>query len=316
METPISPTNLADPAAGATAHPGRSVLCPGCGYDLRGTAGERCSECGLAIDRAALERSGFPWAHRASLGPLRAFLKTVWLVTADAASLRYEVAKQQRPRDGASFRRWVAVILSACFAAGVGVVIAAGGIKEAAVDRDEFSSGTMQPWTQDLFVPWSAGVVIRPALFAYTTLLAFHLAGVPRSIFRTHGMPEHYRQTVEAISGYVVAPLVLLLPATVGFAALFFLLRHPYAEWAERGPLAAILQVLLIVGGVLAFAAVASTVHRTGQWRARTAHAGYPTGFAGMAELLLRWAIGAAVILGVIPWCVGFLWIVVDSFRR
>src|SRR4051794_13275118 len=67
----------------APSDPGRSLLCPGCGYDLRGTIGGRCSECGLEIDRAALERSGFPWAHRASLGRVRAFLKTVWLVTVD-----------------------------------------------------------------------------------------------------------------------------------------------------------------------------------------------------------------------------------------
>jgi hypothetical protein len=307
VETPISVTNVAD----TTADSGRAVLCPGCGYDLRGTTGERCSECGLAIDRAALERSGFPWAHRASLGRMRAFLKTVWLVTVDAASLRYEVAKQQRPRDGASFRRWVAVALGACFAAVLGVVIAAGGIRELAVGRAEFLSGALPRWTQDFVVPWSAGVVIPPALFLYSTVFAFYVAGVPRSIFRSRGSSEDHRQTVKAISGYVVAPLLLFLPATAGYVLIYFLEgQDKWARWR-------VLATILAIGSfILVLAAVAGTVWRTGQWRARTAHAGYPTGFGGMAELLLRWALGAAVILGVIPWCVGFLWIVFDSFRR
>ena len=79
-----------------------------------------------------------------------------------------------------------------------------------------------------------------------------------------------------------------------------------------------VLFIVALIGfsALLHLIAIAGTVHRTGQWRARTAHAGYPTGFAAMGELLLRWAIGGVVTLGVIPWCIGFLWIVVDSFRR
>ena len=309
METSTSQSELTRPREVS----GRTVFCPGCGYDLRGSAASRCSECGLLVDRAALERSAFPWAHRASLGRARAFLKTVWLVTADAQSLRHETAKAQSPRDGASFRRCVAFALSACFAAFVTTMILAGGITAMAVDRNEFlGPGGMPRWSQDVLVPWSAGIALSPALFAYSTLFAFYAAGVPRSILRTRGAPEDYRRTVEAISGYVVAPLVLLLPATAGLAGLFVL--HEHRQWAQRSPLLPILEILVIGGCVFAFAAVAGTVYRTGQWRARTAHAGYPTGFGGMGELLIRWAIGFAAALGVVPWCVGFVRIVVDTF--
>ena len=305
MDVPQS--NLAE-APGA---PGRTVLCPGCGYDLRGSTGERCSECGLVLDWAALQRSAFPWAHRKSLGRLRAFLKTVWLVTADAASLRQETAKAQSPRDGASFRRWVAVVLSACFGVVVVMVLSGGGMHELAVGPDEYSFGLMPRWTQDLLVPWSAGITIAPALFVYSTVLAFYIVGVPRSIFRTRGLPQDYRRTVEAISGYVVAPLVLLIPATVGYVGLYFLSQRE--ELMRRG----MLMPLLMIGSfIIVMVAVGGTAYRMGQWRARTTHAGYATGFAAMAELLLRWAVGAVVVLGVVPWCVGLVWIVFDSFRR
>src|SRR5687768_10793324 len=64
--------------------PAGDLLCPACGYDLRGTTGGRCSECGLEIDPAALARSGVPWAYRKEMGRVRAFLKTAWLVTFDS----------------------------------------------------------------------------------------------------------------------------------------------------------------------------------------------------------------------------------------
>src|SRR5690606_33860096 len=57
------------------------VFCPWCGYDLRGRVGEACPECGGRIDREELLRSQIPWSHRRTLGRIRAFWQTVWLVT-------------------------------------------------------------------------------------------------------------------------------------------------------------------------------------------------------------------------------------------
>ena len=164
---------------------------------------------------------------------------------------------------------------------------------------------------QDLLVPWSAGVTLRPALFAYATLFAFYVAGATRPVFRTSGLSPDYADTVESISAYAAAPLAFLLPAAAGFALVSAL--DLYDEFGPRpGKLA---PVLVVASVLLLLLGVGSAVHRTGQWRARTAHAGYPTGFAAMGELLLRWALGAAAIFGIIPWCVGFAWIVFDSFR-
>src|SRR5687768_6844600 len=98
-------TDASPPAStGAAAAGPRALLCPGCGYDVRGAAGGRCSECGLVVDRPSLERSGVPWAQRASVGRVRAFCSTGSLFTADAERLKLKTARPQSPRDAAAFR--------------------------------------------------------------------------------------------------------------------------------------------------------------------------------------------------------------------
>jgi hypothetical protein len=291
------------------------MRCPGCGYDLRGTAAGRCSECGLVIDREALRRSGFPWAHRRRAGRVRAFLKTVWLVSVDSRTLSQETAKAQSPRDAAVFRRWVAAALAICFAGVVVMLIESGAIADATLDRSiDLRFYTRWPGVvEDLAVPWSAGIVWRPALFVYTVAFAIYVAGATRPIFRTRGLSPDYAETVQAISAYTTAPLVLVLLGTAGYGLVAAL--ETYVDVAALARLWLPAGITVVVSFLLLILGVALTVYRTGQWRARTAHAGYPMGFAAMGELLLRWVVGAVFFLGVLPWCVGFAWIAVDSFR-
>ena len=306
---------VAPPAADqAPAAPARTILCPGCGYDLRAATGERCSECGLVIDREALKRSAFPWAHRAQLGRLRAFLKTVWLVCADSRSLSHETAKSQSPRDAAVFRRWVAAALAVCFCGVVVMLIESGALADAVVDPSPgfMRFGRSARLVQDLLVPWCAGILWRPALFGYATAFAVYAAGATRPIFRTRGLSADYADTGEAIGAYAAAPLVLVLFGTAGYGLVAALETYVEIRFIANVWMPA--AILVIFSFLLLIFGVALTVYRTGQWRARTAHAGYPTGFAGMGELLLRWAVGGVILLGVVPWCVGFGWIVVDSF--
>ena len=65
---------------------------------------------------------------------------------------------------------------------------------------------------------------------------------------------------------------------------------------------------------LLGAVAIGATVHRVGQWRARSVHGGYATGFLAMGELLLRWGVGLSETLLLVPWCVGFIRIVAESF--
>ena len=309
-------TATAGPPAGAEAPAARAraIRCPGCGYDLRAATGDRCSECGLVVDREALRRSAFPWAHRRQVGRVRAFLKTVWIVAVDSKSLGQETAKDQSPRDAAVFRRWVAAALALCGAGAVVMLLESGVIADLQLDPSPVLLwfGRMAGPMQDLLVPWSAGILWRPALFGYAIALAFYVAGATRPIFRTRGQSGEYADTVESIGAYAAAPLVLVLFGTAGYALVAALETYVGIRFIARIWFPA--AVLVILSFLLLILGVALTLYRTGQWRARTAHAGYPTAFAAMGELLLRWVAGCVVVVGVVPWCVGFGWLVVDSF--
>lgn len=305
-------TTTPAPSPDPPAELARTVLCPACGYDLRGVDSDRCSECGLVLDRATLDRSGFPWAYREKLGRVRAFLKTVWLVTIDAKSLRNEAAKPQSPGDAAVFRRWVCAVLALCFAAVVTLILLNDGHLEWAVQKPSpFAPGTQMPgYMQDLLVPWSAGMTMPPALFLYALLLSTYVVSAVGRVIRARDLPPDYQQSVKAIGRYMTAPLAWLLPGIMGYLVLFWL-ESQDARF-DRSPLFPVL-----IGGsfLLLLLGIGSTVHRVGQWKARVTHRGYATGFLAMGELLLRWGVGGAILLFVVPWCVGFVWIVIDSFR-
>ncbi len=306
-----------DPVSELTAAPSRTVLCPGCGYDLRGMTADRCSECGLVIDAEALRRSGFPWAHRKSVGRVRAFLKTVWLVTADGKALSMEAAKEQSARDAAWFTRWVAASLVVCFVAVVALVVYQGGIRAVAVKppSQARTAWQMSGWEQDVLAPWSAGIVLWPTLVACPVMLAFYVAGAPASVFRTRGLSPDRAETVAAIGRYAAAPLFLVLLAALLVGATVLGVLAVEDEVRPGMMLPVIVMLLFLVAGLLGLVALVGTVYRTGQWRARTTDHAWSTGFLAMGELLLRWAVGCVLVLGVVPWCVGFVWIVIDSLR-
>src|ERR1043165_7143879 len=79
--------------------------CPNCGYDLRASRSDQCSECGQAIDRGSPGSTSFPWPHRRQIGPIRAYCKTVWLITAGSKELKFETLKNQTLSDARSFNR-------------------------------------------------------------------------------------------------------------------------------------------------------------------------------------------------------------------
>ena len=147
----------APPAAGEAA----ARLCPGCGYDLRAATTDRCSECGLLLDRAALQESGFPWAHRKRIGRVRAFVTTVWRVTQDSRSLRHETAKPQGLRDAARFRRWNAAAVALALSGFAGTVVASGAARRLAGEAAAAGGGRaagVPAGAQDGVGPGAAGL--------------------------------------------------------------------------------------------------------------------------------------------------------------
>jgi hypothetical protein len=297
-----------------------ALLCPACGFDLRATASDRCGECGLVIDRAALQVSGIPWVYRRRIGRVRAYFRTFWQVTIDSKAIRYEAAKPQEVGDGRAFARLTACIVAlALLAVFAAAVFADGGLAFLAIHPtspfNSFGNSTAitDPHLQDLLVPWSAGATIAPVLPLCLIVLAFYLTGAQRYVFRASGAPALYQQRAVALSYYVTGPLALLLPALV-CCTMAALLREEKL-FKEYGPFPVLTTALAPVGALLFLIAVLGALYRAGQWLIRTRHCGVGRAALGVGELVGLWLFGWIVLIGLIPWCVGFLWIAIDSLR-
>lgn len=314
--SPTAPTAAAPPAGDDPA----SALCPRCGYDLRGTTSDRCGECGLAIDREAVQSSGVPWSHRRTIGRVRAFVRTVWLVTVDSGRIRHELGKPHDPRDAAWFRRLNAGWVAAALVLAAGAAVAEFGLSAVAIQpfQPTFNLRAGRPLPgplQDLAVPWSAGLTLLPAVPLYLIGLAAYWAGLGRSVMRVPSYPPAHRERARAVSAYASAPLAWLLPAMILLASAAGL-RGVDRRADDHLPFlpATVLAVTAAAIGLAALALLGS-LHRSGQWVARAHHGGAGRYAAGVLELLGRSVVGAVLYLGVIPWAVGFAWIVVDRFR-
>jgi hypothetical protein len=94
------------------------LYCAHCGYDLRGTVGERCSECGKVFDRAAAQASRIAWVHRRELGRIRAYWRTLVAVSWRPWKLAEEMARPVDWRSASRFR-WVMIGIAAVLLAGL-----------------------------------------------------------------------------------------------------------------------------------------------------------------------------------------------------
>jgi hypothetical protein len=263
------------------------------------------------VDRASLQHSDIPWAYRRQVGRVRAFFKTVWMITSDVKSLRHEAAKPQSPSDAAAFRWWVV----ACLVLGFGVVI---GALHTTRTR---STILRQFWSEvgaeelprvalGLTVPWLAGVALPGAWAGYALVVVAFVARAPAAVIRTTGMAPQQVDAAQAMGAYVSAPLVLLLPAGVVFAVI---VRLPPADALTLAGTKTLV-LLVMTWPLLTLISLAATAHRTAQWRARVTRSGYAAGLPAMIELVLRWLVGVPTILLVVPWCVGLLRILVREF--
>lgn len=299
-----------------------AVRCPSCGYDLRGTTSDRCSECGLVVDRAELRESALPWAHRRRIGRIRAFLRTVWQITLDYKRLRNELDKPQSLRDARRFR-WVItlpLVIGVCVLTWLAVVNHGLGSFEIAVRHvDRFAGRTADDgstlpapgWMYDVALPWSYGMRLFPILMIGVAGLVMNWTGVTATAARRRRDDPERRSRQTAMGLYAVAPLAFIpLSITIFLIGVFL-------ESRSSLDVQALLMVFMIPMLLLAVALSAFGLFcyfwRSGEWVTRAGDASVGGFFTGLLEIILRWCGGVVLYLGVWPWCAGLWWIMLDS---
>jgi hypothetical protein len=85
MHSALQTVALTAPVTGSVTASEAERYCLGCGYSLRGLAGElaggRCPECGRVIDPHELEGFCAPWVERQRIGAFAAYWQTAAMVT-------------------------------------------------------------------------------------------------------------------------------------------------------------------------------------------------------------------------------------------
>jgi hypothetical protein len=169
----------------------RDLLCPQCGYNLRGLVKYRCPECGSPFDPVKLTAGAIPWFHRQGLGRVSAFWRTVALVTFRPRTLCREFAQTAVYSDSQRFRSVVVVTVYA-------------PLLVATISMYGFGAGTPLDglFTFKTFDPWT--VIAVHLAFALAAAVA---TGVPSYFFHPRRLPVEQQNRAVALSYYAGAPL-------------------------------------------------------------------------------------------------------------
>jgi hypothetical protein len=187
-------THPSDASAASAPDLAEGLFCPECGYDLRGTTSDRCPECGLAIDRAAMSVSRIPWVHRRRIGRFRAYWRTVRLVTFKPRQLVDEMNRPIRLSDARRF--WLITVFLAWIPIAAWPV--AGAWNE--VDASSFlTPGVRLGWLLE------AGVFLIFLLAIWLFLLL--ATGSLSNWFHSRSLTAARQERALALSYYACAPL-------------------------------------------------------------------------------------------------------------
>jgi hypothetical protein len=260
-------------------------FCPGCGYDLRGIASERCPECGTPFDPNEPTESQIPWSHRHTLGKFKALRRTIRLATFNPKQFATEINRPVSFADAVSFRRIVTWI--ACAPAMVAAVI---GYVEI------FRLLDKQWYPEDV-----AGSVIQwvglPVAMVSVWLWTYCCTGVASYFFHPKRLPLRQQNRAVAISYYACAPMAYW-PLTAGIYVLL-ILGVAFAS-DSRDPSILAVALVSVVGMLLIFTHIWLVFRTPSVLLMRTTHCGGGFVLPFVLLLLSWWFLLLLLTVGVI----------------
>jgi len=211
-------------------------FCAACGYNLRGIASDRCPECGQVFDPNQSDAPQIPWSHRRTIGSLRAFWRTVNLVSFHTRQFATEIHRPVSLSDALAFRRTVALHLF------VPLALLSGW---AYIDGLHSNGGV---WIGADLVGSLAQLLGLPVLVGSIWLFLMMAFGIGSYFYHPKSIPVRHQNRAVALSYYACGPwayLLLVGPAIVGI----FVVMIALGLVESRGfPLGMAVGYLLIVG--------------------------------------------------------------------
>ncbi|UCE58868.1 MAG: hypothetical protein JSU63_15680 [Phycisphaerales bacterium] len=282
------------------------VYCPSCAYDLRGAAGENCSECGYPLANLRLPVSEIPWERRNSRSRFIDFWKTVWMVT--VRNRRFSEAYAQ-PLSYADAQKFRLTVIAHVFVPIVLATIAVyclwpPDIREPNLDQllEMWAAGTYQPnpplAVRAYAAVWPAGILLISFL-----LFLLAVTGVPSYFFHPRQVCPERQNAGIALSYYTCAPIAFA-PVVFVLGAACSLSLLPGFPWRYTVITVAIASVIPVVGAYWVNLILA--VRRTmPELRGRAV-------LVAIAVPLLWLGLGALTFVA-LPLVVHAVWIVFDS---
>jgi hypothetical protein len=287
-----------------------NIVCPGCSYDLRGRASDRCPECGLNVAGIESWKSGIPWRGATRIDFLDVF-STMWAVVARPISA-IELSNPANLRRSRWFRAiMVPGVAMACF---LGAALAR---PETLLGVSELGSSSQA--SADVALPLNlmrsgqAGPVISNEWVLVVAICSLAWAacatGIPFFWFYDRSRSDDHNARAIDIANYLSGTLCAASLASIGAAMttgpLVIMLG---GEWMLRyigAPL--LLLVCLPIGWLF-------SGWRAAQWLAAVNNAS----LRKRLSLLLGWPACLVCLFYLwhvlVPWMIGLGWIMARSW--
>lgn len=260
------------------------VYCPACAYNLRTLTSNRCPECGLDIAFIKSAESHLPWMNRDKVGPVRAYLMTVWMVVFRTKHFCLEMS---RPVDEVEARRFRRVTITLAFAPFLLFTLVLRFLR---------------PDAFDAFVGFG-GYTFAVAAHAAILVAFLTVTAVPYYVIRHPDIALDRQRRAAALTLYCAAPLSLTgiagTLAIVGIAS-----SRLYNRDVDLAFYLAAVGVLLILAAIAIF-----DVQRVIRWMLGGARRSWPI----ILRLYCFGVLAAFLCFVGVPAAVAFLMIVIHS---